>query len=311
MNEIFSDIYGELGRKIQKTETAYQTQIKEMFNTCYERVWKKYLWREAIIFDETVTTTAANEFLYLPKTVDQPLILTDRTNSVIVIPVNIQVLFRRYLDRITDQAFAKRYTHAGEFSVKAQPSVSAKVEVLSSTADTATIRIWGVAGGEVVSELLTLNGTTAVATTASFTQVDRIGKNATTTGTVTVRQQTTNTTLATLAPTEKVVRYIRIRLHDIPSAASTLYLTYKKQFTRLVNDQDIVEIPVLPILKDLTYADLLREQRDFQKASEISQIARADLESFIQEQAMQADEIEQSLPEISRVQDEIPLYQEG
>ena len=93
MNEIYSDLYGEVGRKIQKTDTTYQTKIKEYLNTKYERLWRGYLWRQTIQWDELVTATS--EFLYLPKTVEEILILTDRANDAIVVPTNVQILMQK------------------------------------------------------------------------------------------------------------------------------------------------------------------------------------------------------------------------
>ena len=310
-NLTFSDYVTEIGQKIQKTDTNYKTQIQNFLNQNYERLWNKYLWRQAIVIDEAVTTTASSEFLYLPKTVDKIIVLTDQANDVVLVPYDAHILMRKYLDQITNASFAKRYTYAGEYGVKNQPSASAVIQVLSSTADTATIRIWGISSSEEITELLTLNGTTAVSSTASFTALSRVAKNATTTGTVTVRQITNNRELATLAPSEKVVRYIRIRLHDIPDSADTLYLTYKKRFKRLVNDQDIIEIPVLPMLTDLTTADCLREQRQYQKAEALEARAARDLQEFITQEEMQSDSNAVSMPEVHRAADDVPLYQEG
>ena len=62
MVEVWSRIRAEIGRKIQKTDTAFQTQITEMFNANLERVWRRYLWRQTIAFDEAVTTTTDPRF---------------------------------------------------------------------------------------------------------------------------------------------------------------------------------------------------------------------------------------------------------
>jgi len=312
MNEIFSDIYNFVGRQIQKNDATYQTKIKEYVNANYEKLWRAYLWRQSIVFDEVVTTAAGEEFLYLPKTVEEILILTDRANDQIIVPTNVQILMREFLDTIADAAFAKRYAPAGEFGVKAQPSVSAVIQAASSIASgadaTQIVRLWGVSGGEERTDTIALNGTTQVDSLLSFTEIHRVSKSAVTTGVVTIREKTVNTTLATMAPHEKVVRYPRIRLHTVPNAADTLYLTYKKRFVALVNDSDIVEIPVIPILKAMTYADCLREQRQFQKAEVTEARAKAELKEFIGEQEMQADRIERAMPEVVLSDDDTPVF---
>ena len=307
-NMITSDYRDLIGRRVQKTDTAYRTTILEALNFHYEALWMQYMWKQAIVFDEAVTTTASEAMLYLPKTVDTILSLTDQANDVVLVPYNVHILMRKYLDQITNASFAKRYTHAGEWGRKANMATARQIQILSSTADTATVRIWGISSSEEITELLTLNGTTAVDSTATFTALMRVAKNATTTGTVTVRSKTDVVTLATLAPSEKVVRYQAIRLHDVPDSADTLYLTYKKRFKLLVNDQDIIEIPVLPVLLDLATAYCYQEQRQFSKAAALEQSAMANLAKFVREQEMSGDQLEVSMPEVHQTSDEQPLY---
>lgn len=78
------------------------------------------------------------------------------------------------------------------------------VEIVSSEAGdtTQTITIYGRnAAGELISEAETLNGTTQVATsTAAFERILKITLDGAATGTVTVRDATTDTTIATLEP---------------------------------------------------------------------------------------------------------------
>ena len=312
MVEVWSRIRAELGRRVQKTDTAYRTNLLEMFNANLERVWRKYLWRQSIAFDEVVTTVAASEWLYLPKTVEEVLILTDRVNDTILLPQHVQVLMRKYLDTIETQSIARRYTHAGEYGVNVQPSVSALVEVRSNAQcdGSQTIRIWGISGGNMLTEAIALNSLTWVASVNAYTEIHRVSKSATTNGVVTIREQTANTTLSVISPWEYIPRYPRIRLHEVPDSADTLYLTYKKRFIRIVNDEDVVELPVVPVLMDLTYADALREQRQFQKAQIVEQRARADLQDFIQEQSMQGDTFEQSLPDVPMLDIDRPAFTE-
>lgn len=304
MNEIFSDIVTEIGLKIQKTDTTYKTFIKNAFNAYYEMVCRKYAWKDLYVFDEALTLSAGVEFLYLPKTVQEILALTDRANSILLVPSNVQILMRNHLDTISDQASPYRYTPAGTYGAKAQPATTNTIQVLSNDADDITtkkVRIWGkAANGEILSELLTLTGATPVDSSNTYSELIRVAKNLVTDGTITVREKTTNTTLATIAPWEFVPRYKKIRLQPVPLASATVYLTYKKVFQRLVNDEDIVEIPCLPALKDLTMSDCLEEQRQYEKAKEKKADGWAKIQIIAEEQS-QGDDLEQSQPEVQNV----------
>ena len=100
------------------------------------------------------------------------------------------------------------------------------------------------ASGEIVREVLTLNGTTNVtsSTTWDASGLMQISKSAKTTGTITCYRTTGATQLTEMAPDETAPRFKRISLYPIPSAAVTTYLEYFERLRYLVNDSDIPQM---------------------------------------------------------------------
>lgn len=302
MNEIFTNIVAEIGVLIGKTDSAYAANIKNWWNKNYGTIWKNFMWRQAIEFDEAITLTAGVEFISLPKRVEKILAITDRVNSRVVIPITVNILMRKYIDQITVQDNPTLYTPAGEYGSKATLTAAAKVQAVSNNSGDITqkVRILGLVSGEELTETITLNGVTAVDSSYTYDSgslLRMVSKDGTTTGTITVKEKTANTVLATIAPWELVPRYLRLRLLQVPLSASTLYITYKRRHIRLVNNEDIIEIPALDVLKKMTFADGLTEQRQHQKALLQTQEAQA-LLAELKGGENQGDELEQTMPEI-------------
>lgn len=96
-----------------------------------------------------------------------------------------------------------------------------EIEILSDNAGdtTQTITVYGRnAAGELVNDVATLNGVSVVTITGTaFERVLKIIKSASTTGTVTVRDQDTDTTIATMEP---ALLEIRRPFYDAAADAS-------------------------------------------------------------------------------------------
>ena len=117
----------------------------------------------------------------------------------------------------------------------------------SSTADTSTftVRISGRnSSGEIVTETLTLNGTSNVtsSTTWAASGLMQISKSARTTGTITCYRTTGATQLTELAPDETAPRFKRLSLYPIPSSALTLYLEYDERLRPLFHATDVPQM---------------------------------------------------------------------
>ena len=117
----------------------------------------------------------------------------------------------------------------------------------SSASDTSafTVRIVGRnSSGEVVSETLTLNGTSSVTSTTTWDAAGlmSISKSASTTGTITCYRTTGATVLSEMEPDNLAPRFKRISLYPIPSAVVTMYLEYYERYRYLIHDTDIPQM---------------------------------------------------------------------
>jgi len=297
---IYTNLVAEVGRKIQNTSSGYETKIKEFLNRRYEYLWHKYLWKEIIEIDEAITTVSGEVELVLPKTVGEIIALTERANDVVLTDMSPYVYQQKHLDTITDQTRPTSYTISGETGAADQPASASKISFASASASDTTqdVRIWGIASSEEVTESVSLTGTTAAETTNTYTRVDRVSKDADTVGVVTGTAG--SVTVVTLAPTEYTARYLKIRLHKVPAAAYTLYLTYKKRFRKLLNDEDVLEFDCEAALISGTYADCLKEQRQFSKAQAEESKFQEIVLTYLMEKEGQGDKTNLMQPHIEQ-----------
>lgn len=193
------------------------------------------------------TLSVSAETAQLPRDCDEIGLLRQTSTPVKLhyIPDN---LFYEWLPNPTATGNPKWYRVWEEEGVEVRLSTDDTLEILSSSASdtTQTVRIVGKdANGLVRTESLTLTGTTAVAGSITYNSGDvlRISKSADTTGIITIREATADTTLVKLAPTETTARFKVISFYPIPTTATTLYLEYFVSIRRLEGDNDVPDLP--------------------------------------------------------------------
>lgn len=127
-----------------------------------------------------------------------------------------------------------------------QPNSASIVTVVSSsTADTSqTITVFGTVSSYPDQETISLNGTSSALGTKSFSTIERIVKNASTTGRITCTTNSANVTVAVLPTGDGTagIMYKKVRLWPLPSSVFPMNVWYYKQPWRLVNDQDAHEL---------------------------------------------------------------------
>ena len=162
---------------------------------------------------------------------------------------------------ITDQDFFDRgfyntteeiplgYRMWGEDMIINQLKEASVIRIASSeTADTSkNITVFGNVAGFPDFETITTNssdGTTAVSGSKSFQTVERVVKDATTTGRITVDANSTNTLVAVLpvGDTTAGIMYRKIQLYPLPNAVFDMNVQYYKDPYRLVGDGDVHEL---------------------------------------------------------------------
>lgn len=155
---------------------------------------------------------------------------------------------RANLDQIQEDIPTHYRTWLSNF-VEAQPLEGSVVTIASSSsADTSKIiSVFGTVSGYPDSEQITTNssdGTTSASGSKSFTKIERIVKNATTTGRITCTTNSGNVTVAVLPTGDTTAGIMRhkFQLWPIPNSVFPLHIFYYKQPYRMVNDQDVHEL---------------------------------------------------------------------
>lgn len=167
------------------------------------------------------------------------------------------MIMRYYLDqdfyRATNYVYMQQipliYRMWGEDMIQTQIRTASVVKVVSSsTADTSKpITVFGTVAGYPDSETITTNGsdgTTAVSGTKSFQSVERISKNATTTGRITITANTDTDTLAVIPAGEATwgIQYKKVQIWPLPTTAFPMNVQYYKDPYKLVGDYDVHEL---------------------------------------------------------------------
>lgn len=162
---------------------------------------------------------------------------------------------------ITDQDFYQRgvylqikyipthYRMWGEDMVITQLRQPSIISISSSaTADTSIgITVFGNVSGYPDYEVITTNGsngTTVVNGTKTFQSIERVVKNASTTGRITVTANTATDTVAVLpvGDTTAGILYKKVQLYALPTTVFPMHVQYYKDPYRLVNDNDVHEM---------------------------------------------------------------------
>src|SRR3990167_8544267 len=198
---------------------------------------------------QTFSTVASQEDYNLDSEVDRIAILKQNTTpqKLYYLP---DALFYRLVPNPEDLSTGTpRYYRLWEetgFSTNLAAADTIYV-VSSSASDGASFNVVVVgrnSSGEIVSEIITLNGLTNVtsSTTWAAAGLMSVSKSAQTTGTISVYRTTGATLLSEIAPEETAPRFKRISLYPIPSAVITMYYEYYEQLRMLVNASDIPQM---------------------------------------------------------------------
>jgi len=238
-------------------------------NRHYEQIWRIYPFRDQKIVSLDVTATSGEQHLVLPQQVEALRALRSATDPLVV-------MSELFLNRVDPAAFTTtgtptNYWNMPDSPVLTQPAAAGTITVLSSSAadTTQTVTLFGLVGGLVTREELSLNGTTPVTGSLSFSELIAVSKNQTA-GRVTVKRSTD--TLGTVAPWDWRSVYRRVRLFPIPDADATLTVEGTRRFQPLVDDD---ETPMLPKCVEPLFCLLVADLHEFQGGYEAATAERA------------------------------------
>jgi hypothetical protein len=296
----------QVGRLIQKTDATYATKIVDFLNQRYDDILRRFAWPQ--LFRETTVMAATDDpFLIIGKDVELIIQLHDRVNDIVLTPTDPLTAARAHVGLLDVSGIPHTYYRI-EDTIAKQPTAASALSISSDDVDDTqqTVRIWGISGGQEVTESKLLTGTTAVTSGYSYTRVDRVSKSAVTEGTVTLTANAGAVTVATLAPRELTARYLKIRLIRRPSSAIVYDLTYRLKAPRLEFDEDIPLIPCHNALIIGGYAQALEEQRQFAKAGLEWQKYNGQIDWLIAQLMQQSDHLVHFTPHIEHDSLDVP-----
>jgi len=218
--------------EIQNPSWAFQeTRLRD-----YHHLWRanrrKY----------TLSTVTNQEFYQLPRDVVK-IHLVRQTDTPVKLTFVPDELFYKWIPNPTATGNPRYYRLWEEYGVSTQLTANDTIDIVSnSTSDTTQkVIIRGKDANSLdVTEELTLNGTTAVNGSVTFSEILQISKNGITAGTITISDNSATTgTLALLAPEERTARFLRIGFYVIASSAISIYIEYYTRFRNLVNGGDV------------------------------------------------------------------------
>lgn len=229
-------------------ETQVGSLIDTFINLSLQQIHNYHTWTW-LRRKQTFDTVASQEDYNLDEEVDRIAVLRQRTSPTRLVYVPDELFYKLEPDPESTSASTPRYYRLWEetgFSTNLS-SADTLIVVSSSTSDGSafTVRITGRdSNGLVVTETVTLNGTTNVTTSTSFaaSSLMSVSKSAVTTGTITLSRTTGGTVLSRLAPNDVAPRFKRLSLFPIPSDVITMYLEYYERLRPLVNDTDIAQM---------------------------------------------------------------------
>lgn len=124
-----------------------------------------------------------------------------------------------------------------------QPSVISLSS--SSASDTSiSVTIMGIVNGYPDSEVINVNGTTTVNGSKTFSSVERVVKNASSVGLITVTANSANTTVAVIPVGNLTagIQYKKVKIWPLPTDQFNMFCHYYKDPYKLVNDGDVHEL---------------------------------------------------------------------
>lgn len=248
MTLTFKDLQNRVLRMLDETASGSPTTlalVKDFLNSahyqrCMEFPWNFMLWPQEVTF----STEASRRVYALHEEFGRPLYIRNNTTKEYMEEVPIRGLPEDNADWNNDTGDAWHFFYGGMQPVTRQPSAAATVSVVSSSASdtTPSVTIYGQnASGQVVSEAVTLTGTTPAVSTTSFQVILDVVKSAATVGTVTVSAE--SQTILTLLPAQMGKQYKTIHLIELPGSSQTIGYRFYRQPRQLSADYDIPLIP--------------------------------------------------------------------
>lgn len=251
----------ELGNKIKKPSIANDRKDRWL-NMGVDDVCRA-IDADHLVDETTIATASGIRLYFVPDCQPSGIIqIVDTTNDRVLAKLDEEDVERIDPDR--DDAGDARFYNGYKYSeCEGVPLSASTVDIVSSTADTAQVRITGVVNSVFDSELITLTGITVATGSKLFSEIYGIRKTTTTTGRVTVNvNDASNTVIAYIAPTALIRQYQPFRVWNIPGSAASLRVRFYRLTRPMINAEDIPDVSSHEFHELVLIAAAIRGHRD-------------------------------------------------
>lgn len=270
MNRRLTTIKSNVASMVQDSSASMLALIQNYINDRYREVKQRLSLVDSQRSDYQFTTTAGTKDYVLPQDFLKEFSVVDRTNKRQLSRVDTQVVADNYIWDADSNGVITHY-QVLEKTASGQPTSASAIAVVSSSAsDTSqTVYIKGLdSNGYEDYETVTLNGTTPVNSTKSYTRILMLSKSAVTAGTVTLTSNSGVVTLAVISRQMLDYRVKIMRLINTPDNSYTIELNYQQRENELNQDGDYPIIDCYDALEAGATADALRYKRQYAKAAD-------------------------------------------
>lgn len=291
MNKTFSQLKTSVGNNIQDTSSSTATVIGQYINNIYFDALRRFNF-DIYNYDYSITTDGSQDYI-LPRDFGKELYVVDTTNKVDIEFKSLQHQSQDHSGSL-DSTGSSYFYSILERRFNNNPSSSSIITVVSSSSnDTVeTVLVRGISGNVERIEEITLNGTSSVDGSVSFSRIIAVSKSAVTEGYITLTSNSGAVTIAEFSPQE--IAYLRkfIRFLYIPSSGNVIDVPYKIQPLPLYNDTDV------PLIADdvIEYGATMfawRYKRQMAKAEEWRKTYVEAVNNLIWDQDNQINQLEQ------------------
>lgn len=289
-NKNFASMKTKVGNNVQDTSANFLDLVGAWINDRLIEVVRKSGYTSVQRVDLSVSATS--EDTILPDDFYDCVSLIDKTNKIKLVQIDTQQWTHGDVSAIDTAGTSKQYILLDDV-VSTQPSSASVITFssLSASDTTQTFYVRGIVGGVEDYESGTLNGTTPVATSKSFSRIYAIGFDAVRVGLVTITANSGATAVASVAREALQTRYKKVRLVPISSQSLTLEMTYIQKALPLSQNYDYPLMDCEDILEAGATSDAWRYKRQLSKADYWDTIFEKRLDDWMWSRESRADMI--------------------
>lgn len=280
----------KVGNNCQDTSVNFLALIGGYLNDRLIEIMRRANHIQTSRYDFTISATS--EDTVLPDDFNDCVSLIDKTNKQKLTQIDFQQWTSGDVSSIDTASTTSSYIIFDDV-VNTQPTSASTISFVSSSASdtTQTFYVRGLVGGVEDYETGTLNGTTPVPTTKSFSRIYAIGFDAVRVGIVTATSNSGAVTIGVIAREAVQTRYKKLRLVPISNITLNLEMIYTQKAMPMSQTYDYPLLDVEDILEAGATADAWKYKRQNSKADYWDNIFEKRLDDWMWSRENKADMI--------------------